>query len=224
MIVLQNLTKVFNLHRSSQVVADNINAVFPTGASVALLGRNGAGKSTLLKMIAGTTLPTSGRVSSDGTISWPVGFAGSFHGELTGAQNVRFVARIYGADSDELVDYVGDFAALGDRYHVPFATYSSGMRSRLAMGCSMGIRFDTYLVDEVTSVGDAEFRMKSQQVLMDRMRNSSAVVVTHSTEMIHRLCNMGGVLNKGRLTMFDDVREAVRYHEHLMGVPDTVGD
>ena len=85
MIVLQNLTKVFNLHRSSQVVADNINAVFPTGASVALLGRNGAGKSTLLKMIAGTTLPTSGRVWSDGTISWPVGFAGSFHGELTGA-------------------------------------------------------------------------------------------------------------------------------------------
>ena len=88
----------------------------------------------------------------------------------------------------------------------------------------MGIRFDTYLVDEVTSVGDAEFRAKSQQVLMDRLKNSSAVVVTHSTEMIQRLCNMGGVLNKGRLTMFDDVREAVRYHEHLMGVPDTVGD
>lgn len=224
MIVLQNLTKVFRLHGKSQVVADNIDAVFPTGASVALLGRNGAGKSTLLRMIAGTTLPTSGQVWSDGTISWPVGFAGSFHGELTGAQNVRFVARIYGADSDELVDYVAEFADLGDRYHLPFSTYSSGMRSRLAMGCSMGIRFDTYLVDEVTSVGDAEFRAKSQRVLMDRLQQSSAVVVSHSTEMIKRLCTIGGVLNNGQLTMFDDVRDAVHYHEYLMGVPDTVGD
>lgn len=101
MIWLDNLNKIYRLKGRRTVVADNINAVFPTGASVGLLGRNGAGKSTLLRMIAGTISPSSGRVVSDGSISWPVGFAGSFHGELTGAQNVRFVARIYGVDSDE---------------------------------------------------------------------------------------------------------------------------
>ena len=124
MIRLENLTKIYRLKGRRTVVADNLNAVFPTGASVALLGRNGAGKSTLLRMIAGTVSPTSGRILSDGTISWPVGFAGSFHGELTGAQNVRFVARIYGVDTDELVDYVADFAELGHHYHQPFISYS----------------------------------------------------------------------------------------------------
>ena len=123
MIRLENLTKIYRLKGRETVVADRLNALFPTGSSVGLLGRNGAGKSTLLKLIAGTVSPTSGRVLSDGTISWPVGFAGSFHGELTGAQNVRFVARIYGVDTEELVDYVADFAELGQHYHQPFHRY-----------------------------------------------------------------------------------------------------
>lgn len=224
MIRLEALSKVYYTNGRRNLVADRLNAEFPTGASVGLLGRNGAGKSTLLRMIAGTALPTSGRVVSDGTISWPVGFAGSFHPDLTGAQNVRFVARIYGVDTDELVDYVNDFAALGQKYHLPFGTYSSGMRSRLAMGCSMGIHFDTYLVDEVTSVGDAEFREKSQRVFTDRLSNSSAIVVSHAMPMIRRLCNMGAVLDRGDLTVFDDIEDAIAYHEYLMGVPDTIGD
>ncbi|HRO15444.1 MAG TPA: ABC transporter ATP-binding protein [Paracoccus sp. (in: a-proteobacteria)] len=224
MIRLENLTKIYFRDGRRNLVADRLNAVFPTGASVGLLGRNGAGKSTLLRMIAGTALPTSGRIVSDGTISWPVGFAGSFHPDLTGAQNVRFIARIYGVDTDELVDYVADFAELGQNYHMPFGTYSSGMRSRLAMGCSMGVYFDTYLVDEVTSVGDAEFRDKAQRVFADRMNRSSAVVVSHSMPMIRRLCNMGAVLDRGHLSVFDKVDDAIAFHEYIMGVPDTIGD
>ncbi|SFR11862.1 ABC transporter ATP-binding protein, partial [Paracoccus denitrificans] len=185
---------------------------------------NGAGKSTLLRMIAGTVSPTAGRVLSDGTISWPVGFAGSFHPELTGAQNVRFVARIYGVDTDELIDYVEDFAELGQHYHQPFGSYSSGMRSRLAMGASMGIHFDTYLVDEVTSVGDANFRTKSQRVFAERMARSSAIVVSHSMPMIRRMCTMGAVLHHGRLTLCTDLEEAIRMHEEILRVPPDTQD
>jgi len=225
MIRLENLTKIYRLKGRKTVVADRLNALFPTGSSVGLLGRNGAGKSTLLKLIAGTVSPTSGRVLSDGTISWPVGFAGSFHGELTGAQNVRFVARIYGVDTDELVDYVADFAELGQHYHQPFSSYSSGMRSRLAMGTSMGIHFDTYLVDEVTSVGDADFRAKSQRVFNDRMSSSGAIVVSHSMPMIRSMCDMGAVLDRGVLSVFEDLDEAIAYHEAVLRVPSgTVGD
>lgn len=213
MIVLEDLTKIYHTKGLRTVIADRVNAVFPTGQSVALLGRNGAGKSSLLRMIAGTMLPTSGRILSDGTVSWPVGFAGSFHGELTGAQNVRFVARIYGVDTDALVDYVEDFAAIGPSFHKPFGTYSSGMRSRLAMGTSMGIDFDTYLVDEVTSVGDAAFKEKSRAVFTDRMRSGSAVVVSHSMPFIRRVCTMGAVLHRGRLKVFDDVNEAIYFYE-----------
>lgn len=219
MIRLENLTKVYRLKGRRTVVADSLNAVFPTGASVALLGRNGAGKSTLLRMIAGTVSPTSGRILSDGSISWPVGFAGSFHGELTGAQNVRFVARIYGVDTDELVDYVADFAELGQHYHQPFMSYSSGMRSRLAMGTSMGIHFDTYLVDEVTSVGDADFRAKSQRVFLDRMSTSSAVVVSHSMGMVRQMCTMGAVLEHGHLSVYDNLEDAIAHHEAMMRTP-----
>ena len=222
MIRLENLTKAYRRKGRRTLVADNINAVFPTGASVALLGRNGAGKSTLLRMIAGTVSPTSGRVLSDGTISWPVGFMGSFHGELTGAQNVRFVARIYGVDTDELVDYVADFAELGQHYHQPFSSYSSGMRSRLAMGTSMGIHFDTHLVDEVTSVGDADFRVKSQRVFLDRMAQSGAVVVSHSMPMIRALCSMGAVLERGVLEVYDDLEKAIARHEEILRVPPAV--
>ncbi|WP_289044288.1 ABC transporter ATP-binding protein [uncultured Aliiroseovarius sp.] len=218
MIAIENLTKIFRRDGRQTVVANKISAVFPTGESVALIGRNGAGKSTLLRIIAGTSLPTSGHVLSDGTVSWPVGYAGSFHPELTGAQNVRFVARIYGVESDALVDYVREFAELGHHYHQRFGTYSSGMRARLAMGASMGIDFDTYLVDEVTSVGDASFRQKSQQVFADRMRNSSAIFVSHSMGLLRQMCTMGMVLHNGQLDAFDDIEDAIKFHHELMGL------
>jgi capsular polysaccharide transport system ATP-binding protein len=216
MIRLQNLTKVFHLHGQRKVVVDDITLTFPPRRSVGLLGRNGAGKSTLLNMIAGTMDPTSGRILSRGTISWPVGFAGSFHGDLTGAQNARFIARIYGVDTDELSDFVADFADLGAHYHLPFRTYSAGMKSRLAFGVSMGIRFDTYLVDEVTSVGDAAFRRRSAEVFAARMQHAGAIVVSHGMGQIRQLCDAAVVLDRGRLTWFDDVEDAIAHHTSLM--------
>ena len=216
MIWLENLTKVFSLDGRSKVVADNITATFPTGRSVALLGRNGAGKSTLLQMIAGTMDPTSGRIRSTGTISWPVGFAGSFHPELTGAQNARVVGRIYGVDTDELIDFVEEFSGLGSHFRLPFRTYSAGMRSRLAFGVSMGIHFDTYLVDEITAVGDAAFRAKSDRLFKARMQGAGAVVVSHAMGQIRDLCDAAAVLEGGRLTYFDDVEEGIAHHNRNM--------
>lgn len=132
---------------------------------------------------------------------------------MTGSQNVKFVARIYGVDTNELADYVEDFSELGINYHKPFGTYSSGMRSRLAMGTSMGINFDTYLVDEVTSVGDASFKAKSEAVFLERMKNSSSVVVSHSMPFIKKACTMGAVLHQGKLSIFKDVTDAVAFYE-----------
>lgn len=216
MIRLENLTKVFVTRGQRNVVADGINAVFPSGKSVGLLGRNGAGKSTLLRMIAGTMDPTSGKITSEGTISWPVGFAGSFHPDLTGLQNVRFIGRVYGVDTDMLVEFVEDFAELGKHFNMPCRSYSSGMKSRLAFGVSMGIRFDTYLVDEVTSVGDAAFRQKSEAVFQHRMKDSGAILVSHGTAMLRRNCDMGAVLEDGKLTFYDTIAEAIDVHESNM--------
>lgn len=214
MIRLENLCKSYRVRGRRHVVADRINAIFPAGESVALLGRNGAGKSSLLRMIAGTMMPTSGRILSDAAISYPVGFAGSFHGDLTGAQNVRFVARIYGVDSDDLVEFVADFAELGRHFHEAFRTYSSGMRARLSFGTSMGLPFDHYLIDEVTSVGDARFRKKSERMLRDRLRSAGAIYVSHSLGQVRQLCTRGVVLEDGRLTWHATLREAILHHQY----------
>jgi capsular polysaccharide transport system ATP-binding protein len=122
MIRFENVSKLYTLHGTVKTVARGINAVFPANTSVALLGRNGTGKSTLMRMIAGTLAPTSGHIHTHGTVSWPVGFAGSFHPELSGAQNTRFLARIYACDTEELVSFVQEFAELGSHFHLPVRT------------------------------------------------------------------------------------------------------
>lgn len=216
MIRFEHVTKFFSLEGQHKKVADDINLTFPTGRSVGLLGRNGAGKSTLLQMIAGTLTPTSGRIITTGSVSWPVGFAGSFHPDLSGAENTRFVGRIYGVDTDELIAFVEDFAGLEEHFRLPLRSYSSGMKSRLAFGVSMGIGFDTYLVDEVTAVGDAAFRVRSSQVFMTRMKTSGAVVVTHSMAQVRELCDAVAVLNEGKLTFHESVDEGIARHEENM--------
>ena len=219
MIRLENLSKSFLFRGQRKVVADNLNITFPSGVSVGLLGRNGAGKSTLLRMIAGSMEADSGRIHTRGAISWPVGLAGGFHNDLSGAQNVRFIARVYGVDTDELLDFVADFADLGIHFHQPVRTYSSGMRARLGFGVSMGIRFDTYLVDEVISVGDEVFKKKSTALFKERMANAGAIVVTHSPPMMRQMCEAGMVLVNGRLYYFDDVGEAIAFHFEAMAAP-----
>jgi capsular polysaccharide transport system ATP-binding protein len=215
-IRFENLTKSFWVDGERKVVIDNLSMELPTGKSLALLGRNGAGKSTLLKLIAGTMLPDSGQIVSDGSISWPVGFAGSFHSDLTGAQNVRFIARIYGVDTDSLIAFVEEFADIGRHFHAPVRSYSSGMRSRMAFGTSMGVRFDTYLVDEVTAVGDQQFRRKSKAIFAERMKSASAILVTHNMPEVREFCDQGMVLEDGKVTFFEDLNAAISYHKELM--------
>jgi capsular polysaccharide transport system ATP-binding protein len=212
MIRFENLTKTFRINGRSKLVIDDLSLTLPSGRSIALLGRNGAGKSTLLEIVAGNLRPDAGRVISDGTISFPVGLASAFHRDLSGAENVRFVARIYGVDTEELLDFVDDFAELGESFRMPVRSYSSGMKARLAFGASMGIHFDTYLVDEVTAVGDPKFKRKSQAVFAERMRTSSAVFVSHSIPQLRQYCDCGIVLEKGRAVYYEDLEEAIAHH------------
>lgn len=218
MIQFENVTKSFWVKGTQKIVIDDLNLTLPTGKSLALLGRNGAGKSTLLQMISGVQPCDTGGIYSDGSISWPVGFKGAVHGDMTGAQNTKFVARIYGVDTEELVVFTQDFAELGDHFHLPVRTYSAGMRARLGFGLSMGIKFDTYLVDEATAVGDKRFNIKSRAVFRDRMKNSSSIVVSHQMMTVRRFCDAGLLLNDGQVKYYEDLEEAIEQHEELNGI------
>lgn len=219
MIALEHITKAYYYRGQPKFIARDISIVFPTDTRIGLMGRNGAGKSTLLSIIAGSLNPDAGRVRVTGTISWPIGLQGCIHPELTGAQNVKFIARVYGVDTGELLDFVADFAELGMNFNEPVRNYSSGMRARLNFGMSMGIKFDTYLLDEVSAVGDAGFKKKSKMVFDDRMSKAGVIVVTHSERTMRSLCTAGAVLEDGRITFYEDVEQAIEVHNR-----NTLGD
>lgn len=216
MIHLENLTKRFRMQDGIHTVFEGLSLALPEGRSLGLLGRNGAGKSTLLQIIAGNMQPTSGRVIRRGNISWPIGGASSFHADMTGLQNTRFLARVYGVDCDSLSQFVEDFADIGKHFHMPLRTYSSGMKSRLSFGVAMGIPFDTYLIDEVTSAGDQSFKKKSQAVFKARMEKASAIMISHSMSDMRNFCDSGLVLSVGRLQFFEKIEDAIERHETLM--------
>ena len=216
MIRFVNLSKGFDVNGQRKLVIDNLNLTIATGKSLALLGRNGAGKSTLMQIIAGNMRADTGRVDSDGTISWPIGLAGAVHPHMSGAQNARFIARVYGVDTEELVDFVQDFAQLGPHFYMDVRTYSAGMRSRLNFGLSMGIKFDTYLIDEVTGAGDAAFRSRSVALFHERMTSSDAIMVNHNLNELKEFCDAALLLEHGKLTYFEDLDEAIDAHKRNM--------
>jgi len=213
MIELENVSKAYATRSGANQVLDAVSFSFPAHTNIGILGKNGAGKSTLLRIIAGTEQADSGQIRRAGVVSWPIGFSGGFSGSLTGEENCRFVARIYGADLDEVVGFTADFAELRDYFYMPVKTYSSGMRARLAFGLSMAIAFDAYLVDEVTAVGDAQFQAKCREAFEARSGRSSVIIVSHNLSTVRDYCQRCLVLKGGKLLSFDSVDEATRAYE-----------
>jgi len=212
------LDRVFKFYRSAgvlKIVLDHVSTRFDSGFSYGLLGVNGAGKSTTMRLIAGTELPNSGRVARDLRVSWPLGFAGGFHAQMTGRENVKFVARIYGADVRKTLDFVEDFAEIGDYIDAPVKTYSSGMMARLSFGLSMAIEFECYLVDEITAVGDARFQARCLEVFTERRKRADVIMVSHSMQTIRDYCDRGGVIVDGQIIMFANVDLAIETYNRL---------
>jgi capsular polysaccharide transport system ATP-binding protein len=215
MIQLDRIFKFYKTDGFVKIVLDHVSTVFEPGRSYGLLGVNGAGKSTTLRLIAGTELPNAGRIRRTVRVSWPLGFAGGFHYLMTGRENVKFVARAYGADCRKTLDFVEDFSELGDYLDVPVKTYSSGMMARLAFGVSMAIEFDCYLIDEITAVGDVRFQTRCKEAFDHRRKNADLIVVSHSMGTIKDYCDRGAVLVDGQMIMFESVDSAIEIYNRL---------
>lgn len=209
MIEFQNVTKSYHLRGGARrLVLNDVNEVLPY-RNIAVLGRNGAGKSTLMRLISGLIDPDHGRITRSVSVSWPIGLRASFHGMLTGVENIRFVARVYGADERAVIDYVTEFAELGPFLHEPMRTYSSGMAARIGFGLSMAMHFDLYLVDEVLAVGDASFKAKAQRAFDDLMGRSRIILVSHSMKALREFCDCGLLVANGTTRFYDDIEEAI---------------
>lgn len=139
MIRLENVVKSYPVQSGRRNVLDGVNLTVKMGEKIGILGRNGAGKSTLIRLLGGVELPTSGSITRTMSISWPLAFSGAFQGSLTGADNVRFVCRVYNTDYEKAMELVDSFAELGKYLYEPVKVYSSGMRARLAFAISMAV-------------------------------------------------------------------------------------
>lgn len=213
MFELRNITKSYLTPKGRRHVFRDLSLKIPAGKNIGLIGRNGAGKSTLVRLLGGADVPDSGTIATDQSISWPVGLSGGFQGSMTGRENIKFVARVYGAVGEamrEKVRYVEDFAEIGTWIDEPVKTYSSGMRSRLAFGLSMAFDFDYYLIDEVMSVGDAHFKRKCSEVFEERLQKSKVVLVSHNMNEIQKLCDVVLLVRDGGVQIYDDVAEGIK--------------
>lgn len=218
MIHLIDVTKTYRMQGGGRRrVLDRVTMTLPH-RNIGILGRNGAGKSTLLRMISGIVDPDRGRIQRNVRVSWPIGFRGSFHKQLTGLENVRFVARLYGMDEKEVISKVAAFAELGPFLLQPVRSYSSGMNARLAFGLSMAIPFDTYLVDELMSVGDANFKQKSRASFEGLLKNSRIIMASHSMNALRSYCDCALLIDNGRVLFFDDLSDGIEAYLDINGI------
>jgi capsular polysaccharide transport system ATP-binding protein len=214
-IRFENVSKSYHGRKFEKTVFSNLSFSIARGESIGICGANGAGKSTLMRLISGVEQPTSGTVTRKMTTSWPIGYSSAFQTSLTGADNARFIARVYNRPEDELLAYVEDFAQLGPYFRQPVKTYSAGMAARLAFGVSLAIEFDCYLVDEITGAGDERFRARSEEALAARRDNGTLIMISHDPYTLRSYCKRGAVLFGGSLIHFDDVDEAWHVHSRL---------
>jgi capsular polysaccharide transport system ATP-binding protein len=215
MLVFDKVSKFYRTKGVKKTILSAFSFEFPTDRNVGIMGKNGAGKSTMMRLMAGIEPPDLGHVYRTTRVSWPLGFAGGFNGSMTGIENIRFVSRIYGQDTEKVIDYVTEFAELGSSLRLPIKTYSSGMKARLAFGLSMAIDFDVYLIDEITAVGDEDFKKKSKAVFQDKLAKSQIIMISHSAGTIKQYCDCGLLLESNQIRYFDAVEDLLSAYKEI---------
>ena len=194
----------------------NVDLKVQRGESLAVIGPNGAGKSTLLQVLAGIIQPSEGTVDFRGHVSGLLTLGAGFDKELTGRDNILLGGAFLGLDdavTRELLPSIIDYAELGEFIDAPLRTYSSGMRARLGFAIATSVDPDILLLDEVLATGDANFRAKSKQRVIDIVGAAKAVVlVTHDMNWVVEYCNRALLIERGKLVMEGEPADVVELH------------
>jgi len=211
-------------HKRSEVLeleaTSHVSVNVSDGETLGIIGRNGCGKSTLLKIIAGVLKPTAGVVQITGSVAPLIELGAGFHPDLTGHENIILNGLLLGLTRKQIREYersIIEFSELGDFINSPVKQYSSGMYMRLAFAIAIQVDPDILLVDEILSVGDAEFRTKCEEAIASiQRRNKTIVLVSHELDAVTHICNRVVLMEAGRIVADGSAEQVVReYHTRM---------
>lgn len=215
MLAFENVSKSFWTGTQHKVILDDVSFKVDLGTSLGILAPNGTGKTTLINMMAGLEKPDDGEIRRECKISFPLGFMGGVVNKVSAVENARYIARLYGLDPDYVESFCRWLCNLDEYFDQPIGTYSAGMRARFCFSLMLALDFDIYLIDEgMPSTMDAEFNRKAGEILQERLRTTTIVIVSHKPKTIEKFARSAAVLIGGKLHMFDTLEEAKQLYDY----------
>ena len=215
MLEFENVSKSFWTGSQRKVILDRVSFRVELGRSMGVLAPNGTGKTTLVNMMSGLEKPDEGEIRRGCRISFPLGFMGGVVGKHSAVENSRYIARLYGLDPDYVEAYCRWLCNLGEYFDQPLGTYSAGMRARFSFALMLALDFDIYLIDEgMPGSTDVEFNKKAGEILRERLRTTTVVIVSHSPQVLEQFATSAAVLLDGKLHMFDTLEEAKQLYDY----------
>ncbi|MCT4371499.1 ATP-binding cassette domain-containing protein [Yangia mangrovi] len=215
MIEFDMVSKSFWTGERRKVILDHVSFQVTVGESIGILAPNGTGKTTLIRMMAGLEKPDEGEIRRTSRVSFPLGFMGGVVSKISARENARFIARMYGLDPEYVEAFCRWLCGLGEYFDQPIGTYSSGMKARFTFSLMLALDFDIYLIDEgMPSSTDAEFNRKAGEILAERLRTTTIVIVSHQPAILEKFARKAAVLMDGKLHQFDTLEEAKRLYDY----------
>ena len=215
MLEFNNVSKSFWTGTQRKVILEQVSFRVELGNSLGILAPNVTGKTTLLNMMSGLEKPDEGSILRECKISFPLGFMGGVVPRHTAVENSRFIARLYGLDPDYVEAFCRWLCNLGEYFEQPLGTYSQGMRARFSFALLLALVFDIYLIDQgMPNSTDVEFNRKAGEILRDRLRTTTVIIVSHQAQVLEKFARTAAVLIDGKLHMFDTLEEAKQLYDY----------